>query len=155
MSIFAISLIIFFGIILILVEFLVVPGITIAGIGGFLMVGGGVYAGYHYHDTKVGNIILLFTVLALILALVFTLKLKTWKRVGLQSEIDGQVNTLDENFLHPGDSGKTISRLAPMGKALFKEKMFEVKSEGGFIDQNTEIVIIRISKNQIIVEPKK
>ncbi len=154
MSIFAISLIIFLGILLLLIEFLVIPGFTVTGILGFILIGGGIFAGYHYHDSKVGNITFLLTIVALILAFIFTLKLKTWKRIGLKTEIDSQVNTLEENVLKVGDIGKSISRLAPIGKAMFQDKLYEVKSEGGFIDQHREIVIIRIYKNQIIVESK-
>ena len=154
MSIFAISLIIFLGILLVLVEFLVIPGVTVAGIGGFLLIGGGIYSGYHFHDMRTGNIILLVSIGVMLVAFILALKVKTWQKMGLKATIDGKVNTLEEDLLKVGDTGKTISRLAPMGKAMFKNKLFEVKTEGSFVDQNKEITIIRISKNQIIVEPK-
>ena len=39
MTIFAIILLILLGLLLLLIEFVIIPGVTIAGIGGFLLLG--------------------------------------------------------------------------------------------------------------------
>ena len=49
MEVLAIILLIFFGIVLLLLEFLVIPGTTIAGIGGILLMAGGVYMSYNIY----------------------------------------------------------------------------------------------------------
>ena len=46
MTVFVIVLLLLLGIVLLLLEFLVVPGVTIAGIGGVIMMGGGIYLAY-------------------------------------------------------------------------------------------------------------
>ena len=51
--------------------------------------------------------------------------------------------------------GKTIGRLAPSGKAKVNGEVIEAHSTGSFIDHNTEIKILKILSNKIIVEPIK
>jgi membrane-bound ClpP family serine protease len=57
--------------------------------------------------------------------------------------------------LKVGDTGKTIGRLAPMGKIKVNGEVVEAQSTGTFIDPHTEIRILKINSNQIIVEPIK
>jgi membrane-bound ClpP family serine protease len=90
----------------------------------------------------------------MILLLVLALKLKTWQRFGLQSTIDGRVSGIDKETLKSGDTGKTVSRLAPIGKALIHDKLYEVRSDGSYINNNSDIIITRIEGNKIFVEPK-
>lgn len=154
MSVLSIALLIFLGIILILIELLVVPGISVAGIGGFLLILGGIVLGYHFHGRTAGNYILLSSGTAMILLVVMALKLKTWQRFGLQSTIDSKFGMLDKEEIKVGDVGETISRLAPIGKAMFNDKLYEVHSDGEYIDEHIPISIIRISGNKIFVETK-
>jgi membrane-bound ClpP family serine protease len=154
MSVLSIVLLILLGILLILVELLIIPGITVAGIGGFLLIAGGIFCGYYFHNTTTGNYILLGSTVTMILLLVLALKLKTWQRFGLQSTIDGRVSGIDKETLKSGDTGKTVSRLAPIGKALIHDKLYEVRSDGSYINNNSDIIITRIEGNKIFVEPK-
>lgn len=154
MSILTILILIILGFILFLVEFLIIPGITVAGIAAFLLVATGVFFGYYDHGVTTGNYILLGTGIGMIIFFVFVLKLKTWRRFGLKSEIDGRVSTIDSESVHVGDNGKTVSRLAPIGKALINNVLYEVRSEGSYIDAAREIIIIRIEGNKIFVETK-
>jgi membrane-bound ClpP family serine protease len=50
-----------------------------------------------------------------------------------------------------GDRGVTRTRLALIGEALIKDKVVEVKSESGFINENEEIEIVRISGDSLFV----
>jgi len=154
MSILSIVILVILGFILFLVEFLIIPGITIAGIAAFLLVATGVFFGYYDHGVTTGNYILLSTGIGMIIFFVFILKLKTWKRLGLKSEIDSRVGTVDGESIHTGDVGKTVSRLAPMGKAMINDILWEVRSEGGYVNSNSEITVIRIEGNKIFVETK-
>lgn len=154
MSILTIVLLIILGFLLFLVEFLIIPGITIAGIAAFLLVAAGIFFGYYYHGVTTGNYILLSTGVGMIIFFVFVLKLKTWHRFGLKSEIDGKVGIVNNEVIHVGDEGKTVSRLAPIGKAMINDTLYEVRSEGGYINANSEIKVIRIEGNKIFVETK-
>ncbi|MCK4665022.1 MAG: NfeD family protein [Bacteroidales bacterium] len=154
MTYIAIILLILIGIILILLEFLVVPGTTIAGIGGLLLMGSGVYLSYTTYGTQVGHYILLGTFLFIIISFYFSLKTKTWKKMMLNSKIDSKVDNISGKDIKPGDFGKTITRLAPIGKAIVNGSYYEAKSIDKFIDENTDIKVIKIVGNQIIVKLK-
>ena len=71
----------------------------------------------------------------------------------LDSKIDGKVEAVDEEQIKVGDEGKAIGRLAPMGKARVKGIVVEAQSTGSFIDHNTDIKVLKILSNKIIVEP--
>jgi membrane-bound ClpP family serine protease len=156
MSVGAIIFLIILGIVLLLVEFLIIPGITVAGIGGFLCIGAGIFAAYYGHGVQVGNITLFSTLGAIILTIAVVLKSRTWKKVMLDSNIDGIAGDVkhDPNF-QVGDRGRAITRLAPIGKAMINDKMVEAKSMTGFIDENTEIVIVKVQNTNVVVKPAK
>ena len=153
MSIWIIILLIILGVLLLLVEFLVIPGVTIAGIGGFALMILGVVLSYIYLGVRLGNLVLFITLVINIICIFWFLRAKTWQKAGLKSEISGKVNLLDID-LKVGDIGKTISRLAPGGKALFDNRIMEVHSLDGFIDQNKEIEIVSLRDNKIFIKLK-
>ena len=62
MSLTAIIILILIGIFLFLVEFLLVPGVTVAGIAGFILLVGAVYFGYDSLGTPEGHYVMLGTV---------------------------------------------------------------------------------------------
>lgn len=153
MSIALVVLLIVLGIILLLVEFLIIPGVTVAGISGFILMISGIVLAYIYLGIREGNIVLLITLLINVFSIVLFFRSKTWKKAGLKSEIKGKVNLI-ESDIHPGMIGKTISRLAPGGNAVFNDKIVEVHSQNGFIDQNKDIVITHIKDNKIFIKLK-
>lgn len=156
MSVALIVILILLGILLFLVEFLLIPGITVAGIGGGILMVGGVILGYHYHGPVVGNFILFGTVIISALTLVLVLKSKTWKKVMLDSQIKGKVNQMDQQHadIKVGDAGVTITRLNPMGKILVHGAYFEATALNQFVDEKVSVVVTKISGNKIIVKPK-
>lgn len=154
MSLTLISLIILLGIILLLVEFLIIPGVTVAGIGGTILIIGGVVLAY-VQDKTTGTYVLLITIALLLIIFVLAFKTKTWRKLGLQTAVEGKVGVIEEDSIKVGDTGETISRLVPIGKALINDKMFEVRSDGNYIDPHTTVTVVKIQGNKIYVEPKK
>lgn len=154
MSVGVIITLVIVGILLLLVEFLIIPGVTVAGIVGSLLIIGGVVSGYYFHPFKIANFILLGTIVLLLLFFILAFKTKTWQKLGLKSEIDSHATQDVAELFDVGDTGKTVSRLAPIGTIMINESLVEARSLGGFIDPNTEIVIIRKEKNKLFVEPK-
>jgi membrane-bound ClpP family serine protease len=149
MSLSFIILLVVMGVLLLLFEFLIIPGVTVAGVAGFTFLIAGVVLSYIYLGPRQGNIVLLVTLVINVTSILIFFRTKTWCKAGLKSEIEGKVNVI-ENDITEGISGKSISRLAPTRKTLFNDKMIEVQSLEGFIDPNTEIVITGIinSKHQ-------
>jgi membrane-bound ClpP family serine protease len=154
MTIPAIIIIILLGIFLLLIEFLIIPGFTVFGVGGFAFMLLGVGSAYYYHGIMAGNLTLLGTVVASLATIYFIFKKKTWKKIGLQANIKSKHEPFETEKIHTGDEGKTITRLAPVGKAMVNNIICEAKSAGGFIDENTDITVIKVLTTQIIVKPK-
>jgi membrane-bound ClpP family serine protease len=154
MSILGIVLLISLGVLLFLVEFFIIPGVTLAGIGGAILFGLAVFIAYRTHGTTVGNYTLLSTFVISIVALVIALRSKTWSRFMLKTNIDSKVEVgLEEQKIKPGDKGITVTRLAPIGMVTVKNITIEGKSIGGFLDPNTKIEVVRVLGTQVIVKP--
>jgi membrane-bound ClpP family serine protease len=86
-------------------------------------------------------------------ALYVSFKGDVWKKFALKSSIDSRVNDDLKNNLMVGDYGIANSSLRPNGKAEFNEKIFEVRSNGRYVDTGEKVKIIKIESNRIIVEP--
>jgi len=154
MSFFAIAVILLLGIFLLLIEFLLIPGITVFGIGGFLFLIAGVGAAYYYHGATAGNLTLLFTVAGSVSTLYVVFKQKTWRRLGLSANINSRVQPFETGRIAEGETGKTLTRLAPVGNALVNDITCEAHSQSGIIEPNTDIEVIRVMQTYIIVKPK-
>ncbi len=154
MTVLGIILLVVFGIALVLLEFFVVPGVTIAGIGGVLLLGGSVYLAYDAYGSPTGHYFLAAIILVAIILLYYALKSDTWKRLALKSEITGQTNVHGKDDFHVGDIGLTLTRLAPMGMVEVNGISIEGKSIGPFIDEETEVLVVEVKRNQVVVKPK-
>ncbi|OPZ99835.1 MAG: hypothetical protein BWY70_00872 [Bacteroidetes bacterium ADurb.Bin408] len=142
------------GLFFLILEILVFPGTSVVGIVGFVLLIVAIWGAYSFHGTSYGHYTLIATFSLTFLALFFSLRSKTWKKFSLEHEVDGKVNVIDENAIKTGDTGTTVSRLAPMGNALINGEIYEVSTNGDFIDQEKEIIVIKIEKNKIIVKLK-
>ncbi len=156
MSILAIILIIVLGILLFVVEFLLIPGVTIAGIGGAVLMGVAVYMSYKTHGNTIGNYTLIATLILTIGGFAYALRAKTWKRLALNKDIDGRVEVgLENETVKVGDRGESITRMAPVGKVLINGLVVEGKSQRGFLDQHTPVEVIKVLNTQVIIKPIK
>jgi membrane-bound ClpP family serine protease len=143
------------GIILILLEIFVVPGITVAGIGGIVLLVTGIYFSYANYGVPTGHYILLGT-FALVGGIFYVShKTGALKSMTLTAEVKSKVKDEVKMNVKSGDTGKTISRMAPMGTVQIGNELYEASSKGVFIDENTEIEVINIVDNKIFVKPKK
>lgn len=155
MSIFAIILLILLGLVLLLIEFAVIPGITIAGIGGFLLLSGAVFIAFREYGTAYGFITLIIVLILAPAMVYYFFKSKAGKKMILEKNLKGKVDLIDNSKISVGDAGKTLGRLAPMGKVKINGEVVEAQSTGAFIDQNTRIKVLKIDSNKVIVEPLK
>jgi len=153
MSLFVIILLIVLGIVLLLIEFLVIPGVTVAGIGGLVLIGTSIYSTYKSYGSTTGNIVLIVTLLFVLLATFFALRSKTWRKVMLNTTVDGKASESFDDKLKPGDHGKAVTRLAPMGNAMFGDIITEVKTMGEFVDAGTEVEVVKVHNREIVVKP--
>ncbi len=147
-----IIILILVGILMLLLEILVIPGSGVAGIIGFGLMIAGIWMAYSNEGTKAGHITLAITLGVNLIGLLLALRSKTWKKAMLSTQIDSKVNTIDPLQLQVGDKGVTVSRCAPMGKAIFNDKFFEVSALADFIDENAVVRVVKISGNKVFVK---
>ena len=150
---FSIIFIILIGILLMILDFLVIPGGVVAILGVLSMVAG-VAAAFIQYGPLAGFITLIGTAVFTIGCFVLMMRTKTWKRLQLNTRIDSKMNEVDANKIKVGSTGKAISRLAPMGTGEFDGEMIEVSSPQDFIEVDTEIEITRIEGGKVYVKPK-
>ena len=151
MAVILIIVLIVLGLALIVVEVVVLPGITVAGIGGVIMAGLGVYLTFSNYGNMAGTYTLMGVAFLFILFLIYALRAKTWDKLSLHSEIDSKIEA-DIEDIRIGDTAVTVSRLAPIGKIMIHQKIVEGKSEFGLIDENTEVEVVHIDHSTIIVQ---
>lgn len=149
MSVGLVLAVIVVGLVLILLEVLVIPGVGVAGIlGGMLVVGGVVLA--YTKSMAFGHGMLAFSVVLSGVTLYFSLKAKTWNKVSLKESIDTRVNEL--SGIEVGNKGIALSRLAPIGKAEINGLECEVESIEGLIEEHSAIEVINVDGNKVWVK---
>ncbi len=154
MSLLAIILLIILGLVLLLLEFAVIPGVTIAGIGGFVLLAGSVYIAFAEMGKVAGFITLGVVLILSPLMIYYFFKSRAGKKMILDSKIEGKIENTTPGNIQPGDTGITVGRLAPMGKVRINGEVVEAQSSGVFIDHQVEIRVVKTHLNKIIVEPK-
>lgn len=155
MSWLLIIMLIVLGVLFLLLEILVIPGTTLAGIVGFALLFVGIWQAYASKGIVEGHITLGATLLVTVITLYYSFKAGTWKRMALKTTVDGKMDQLDGINIKEGDTGTSVSRLAPSGKAIINNDIIEVHTYGEFIDQEKEIIVISVKDNKIIVTTKK
>ena len=141
------------GLVLVLSEIFLIPGVGVAGILGVLSLGGACYYVFYEFGLLEGVIFTAAILAVLIGLIIYTIKTKAWKKLARDTKIDSKVQDTGESTLSIGDSGKAVTRLAPMGTARFGGKSYEVKSLEGMIDAGTEVEIVMFEDNKIYVKP--
>ncbi len=157
MSLGLIIFLIILGLLLFIVEFMLIPGVTVAGIGGAVCLITAIVFSFASLGTGPGFLILGITVLIMVILTVLMLKAGTWKKFALKTSIDSKVDNVgaDEGRVKAGDKGVTVTRLVPGGKVLVNGEYFEAKSIDILIDPGQEIEVVKIDDNKLIVKPIK
>ncbi len=151
-----IIILIVLGILLFVIEFLLVPGVTIAGIGGLVLTVFGVYKAFNDFGATTGIWVLIGTILLSVFVIAMSLRARTWNRLMLKTDISGTVDTaLTEEQLKAGDRGTALTRLAPMGKILVNDMVREAKSIEGYVEEHSDIEIVSVEGTRINVKPVK
>ena len=154
MSLTLVAVLVIVGLLFVILEILVIPGQGVFGILGLIILAIGIWQTYVSIGTTEGHIVSATSFVLSVASLIIALRANTWKRLSLNSTMDSRVNVINEEKLKVGDWGKSISRLAPAGKALFNDEFVEVHTHGDFIDQDIDIEIIKIDHNKIFVKQK-
>ena len=147
-----ISILIILGALLLIAELVLLPGITIAGIGSLACYCGAVYLSYTTYGPGGMGIAIVVVATISLLATWFSLRSKTWHRLSLKSKIDGTSQTAPANLVKIGDRGVAITRLAPSGKVMVGGQTFEARSIDTYVDPQTEVEVTGFDNFNIIVK---
>lgn len=151
-----IIILIVLGILLFVIEFLLVPGITVAGIGGLVLTVLGVYKAFADFGTATGIWVMIGTIILSVFVIAISLRAKTWNRLMLKTNIEGTVDKdLTEEQVKQGDRGVSLTRLAPMGKVQINSLIREAKSIEGYIDEHSDIEVVQVEGTRILVKSLK
>lgn len=151
-----VAIVILLGVIFLLLEIFLLPGITVSGIAGFVFLLGGIAYAYMYMGPVAGNVSLLIAGLLLAGSFIYFIKSKSLRRISLTTNIDSKVDTSDLNKIKVGDEGITQSRLNPIGKVFINNLIVEAKSiNGEMIDEDTEVVVNKVDWSNILVSRKE
>lgn len=154
MSWITLSLFIALGFLLILVEIFLIPGFTVFGIAGLLLVGGGIIYGF-FELPLIQALGLLagsggFTIVFLLIFF----KSGAHKRFLLTYRESGrkgfQAFRRDYSFLL-NQTGKAVTPLRPAGTILIGEEKYDGVSEGDFINAGEPVQVIRVEGYRIVV----
>jgi membrane-bound serine protease (ClpP class) len=152
------------GVALIVLEVLVLPGITIAGVAGVValvaglgmtLVGAG--ATVSVIVSALGRVALsILLAMAGALALFqFLPRLPFGRRLVLETGMQadhGYVSAPSSDRRWLGRTGKTLSPLRPAGIAVIDGARVDVVSDGGFVDAGTSIEVTRVDGNRVVVQ---
>ncbi len=143
------------GILFMLIEIFLLPGISIAGIAGAIFLIGGIVYSYMFLGSTAGNITLAASAVTLGLTFFGLLKSKSLERISLNTNIDDKVDNSYLLKIAVDDTGVAISRLNPIGKVLINDIVAEGKSfDGEFIEEDTEIVVVKVETYNVLVKRK-
>lgn len=146
-----IILLLLFGVLFLIAELVLLPGVSIGALLAIVCYGSAIYLAFAQSAT-VGVVILVGAILSAVIASVFSLRAKTWQRFALKKEIRSQSMPAPEQELQVGDRGVTVSRLSPMGKVEFAGRTYEAKSKDAYIDPKCEIEIVGFENFSVVVK---
>jgi len=139
------------GIFFMILEVFLIPGISVAGVASLICLIAGIVLGYTNLGPEVGTWILAGSMLSLGVVLYLFFRSKTLDRMALKSEITSKTEPFQGLDVQPGDTGVTISRLAPIGRVKINGKTIEGRSENEMIDQNTPIQVVEVGSYNVLV----
>ncbi len=149
---FYIVVLIVFGLLFLIAEVVLLPGITIGGVLALVCYGSSIYLAFRDYGPVTGCIAVAVVLLLSLLAIVLSLRAKTWQRFSLKQEIDSSSNAAPAGELRPGDRGTTVSRLSPMGKIEVGGRIYEAKSQGDYVDPKRAIEVVGFENFSVIVK---
>lgn len=142
------------GMILIIIE-VFLPGFGLPGIGGIALIGVGVVlSGIHFGTMiAVGVLLVLIAVLAVLISWVLRQVVHGKTRSDLFLKDKGEYDVYEDMKVLIGKTGIATSVLRPAGIGDFDGVRLNVVTEGGFIEKDMPIEIVRVDGSKIVVKP--
>ncbi|MCE5250450.1 hypothetical protein LLG96_09555 [bacterium] len=145
-----VALIVITGFIFLVIELLLIPGFSVPGLAGLAMIGYGIFKAKTAYGTSGALITLAASLIGAFILIRVALKSRTLKAVSLDYSEKG-TSAVDDYSGLVGIEGITISPLRPAGTADIGGKRCDVVTEGGFIEKNSPVRVLKVDGKRIIV----
>ena len=167
MEMFYIVLLVFFGLLFLVAELVLLPGVSIGAVLALVCYGSSVYLAFRDFGPVTGTVVILVILVLSVIAIVavlllsllvtvVSLRAKTWQRFSLKQEIrSSSMPVIPAEELQVGDRGVTLSRLSPMGKVEIGGRTYEAKSQGAYVDQQRDVEVVGFENFSVIVKTIK
>ena len=155
MEMFYIVLLVFFGLLFLVAELVLLPGVSIGAVLALVCYGSSVYLAFRDFGPVTGTVVILVILVLSVIATVVSLRAKTWQRFSLKQEIRSSMPVIPAEELQVGDRGVTLSRLSPMGKVEIGGRTYEAKSQGAYVDQQRDVEVVGFENFSVIVKTIK
>lgn len=140
------------GLILIVSDFFLISSV-IAVTGMFFMLYG-IHCAFIYLGLKYGLFVFGLSILVIVIFIIYIIRSNFLDKIALKSKIESSVIVENISDISVGDEGLTVSRLNPIGKVEVNNLIIEGKSLSKFIDEDTKIVVVKVTPVQLIVKTK-
>jgi membrane-bound ClpP family serine protease len=151
MDILIVTVLCLIGVLLILAEIFLIPGLTITIVAGITASIGGIYYAFSHLGVMAGIVTLLLVLVVIGISCIFLVKSKTMDHIALKTDIDSTITTGETLNVAVGDEGIALSRMNPIGKVKINDTIMEGKSMDDYIDERTPIVVTGVGPSQLIV----
>ncbi|MCW5757413.1 MAG: hypothetical protein KIT54_09275 [Phycisphaeraceae bacterium] len=162
------------GVLLVLVEVFLVPGLGVPGVIGALLVFVGLLGtftsggSFQTREELLTGVVVLLLSLASAGVIIFLLAKNMGRIPGLNrlilksvpsdddespSFFEAMSPTLPRAPLTVGAIGRAVGTLRPAGRARFGDDLFDVVSEGPIIDDGARVRVVKVSAFSVVVEP--
>lgn len=152
MNITLILLLFVISIVLLAIEFFLIPGTSLTGICAGICLVVAHCAVFGQYGLVIGLWVLSATILLGALFGYWIIRTKTIDKYFLHKSIEGTAATKAQLSVKVGDKGIAVTRLALIGNAEIGGNIVEVKSIDGFLDEGTKIVVVRTDDAQILIK---
>lgn len=136
-------------------EAFVFPGFGICGIGAIVCLVAADVLICRHAGTTAAIVAIVVSTIIVVGGLWWFAHSKAIDRVALHSTISSTAATTEQLSVRVGDEGRALTRLALIGNADIGGRQVEVKSDGGFIDEGTPVVVTLVNDGLVLVRPKE
>ena len=156
MELFYIILLVFFGLLFLVAELVLLPGVSVGALLALVSDGSAIYLAFRDFGTMGGAVTIAVIIVLGFAATVLSLRAKTWQRFSLRQEIrSSSTPVAPSELLKTGDRGMTLSRLSPMGTVEVGGKVYEAKSLTAYVDPRREVEVVGFENFSVIVKTVK
>lgn len=147
-----IILLVLLGVFFLVVELVLLPGVTVGTILSLVSYAVAVYMAFERFGLTGGAVTLAVVVAISLLAVVLSLRAKTWRRFSLRQKIESSSMETPSDTVSVGQCGIAVSRLSPMGKVNIDGRVYEAKSIDSYIDQRSRVEVTGFENFTVVVK---